>query len=297
MSKTPRPWDDAPPRRAEPAAEKKLVKGRPGEKVLVTPGMIKWLFFGMLGLLFAAAVAIMFENLSGKPAEDPAEAMRRAMGISSSSSSSASSAPDASAAELNDALALLAAPDASSRVEGLLRVMKLNAAQAGPQMGRFLADPDPTVRSTAAKLCGEYKVPGAHNWLVPMLSDPDLGVRTAVSEGLLPFKDEPGFLYLLSTPLSSPNPDVVIAGLSIWKRIASQDITTARNMIVTPLNSSDPSVLAAAMECLSAFSADDVKPLDPYLRSIAARWNRTALGQQAKGVIARYQPPEGPAAP
>jgi len=283
MTKKYMPWDDQPPKKEEDTKRKSEIK-KP--KTMITPSLLKWLFYSMLGLLFLASILITVENYSKSPKEDPAAAMRRAMGITDNSVAG----NDAAKTELDNAIEKISSDVPDVRIEGLSKLMEIDSNTAGPRLFIFLKDPSPMVRAATARLCGSYRVQGAHNLILPLIYEEDADVRSGAVDGLSAFGAEPGFLYLLTSPLAYPKSDVVISAIDLWNRTAVNNLEVAKQVIIPVLRSNDERILETALDAISArFTSVELTGMEPYLLDISKRLWGTPVGDKAKILVDRLR--------
>jgi hypothetical protein len=247
----------------------------------IDPKILKWLLYGALGALFAVGVYVMVENASGG-GDDPAERMKREMGITQGGEPSPASA---SASDWDRGMRLVGSSEPQERIDGMALLMNTDAGRAAGIVQSMLADADPTVRSAAAGRLAEYNIPGSGAVMIALLSDPDPAVRAAGADAMTKFAAEPGLIYLLATPLNSPDPSVVLNAIKVLKAAAVHDREAVAGAITGPLNSNDDQVLLAALDAAWNLTQDQLKNFRGTIEAVKARKAGTAVEPAANALL------------
>jgi hypothetical protein len=252
--------------------------------------LLKWLIIAALALLFIVGIIVMVDDRAAQQAIDPREAMLREMGLDPSTPVGGPPPPPES--PLGKALGQLGSSNPNERVAGINAAMEIDPTAAWATVRLYLADPAPPVRAATASALAAKKIPQCGAQIVHLLSDPDPGARQAAVAALqAAYTHEAGLLQQLRTPLSSRDPEVVKAGIEVWKKVAVTDISNAARIIEGPLYSEDDRILPMAIEALTFLGPENIGALKPRLESIASRRAGTPIGESAKAILDSFQTP------
>jgi len=226
----------------------------------------------------------MIKDVSSKPKIDPFEEMKQKMGISTSQRGTKEET------ELDRAFKLFTSDNYDYRIMGLHKILELKPELSSQILHTALNDPSEQVKREALLLYGKYKVNGGHNILFSYLMSSKEGLRTAAVASLTTYKSERDFIYQLQGALSSSNPEIVISAISVWNSIASEKPIEAKQAIMPVLYSNDEKVLEYALDAITYRIPDDeLKTLEPNIKSISARMWGTPVGDKAKILLHRIQ--------
>ncbi len=272
--------DQAHKRNAEAQAKKK--KAARAESVLLSPAVLKWTFVGALAALFLAGLLIQFQSNKTSEMNDPAAAMRREMGLMDLEGNTF-----VPTSEFEQQFAKIQSSDPDMRIEGMNGILAENRSGALPVIRGLLGDGDPKIRERAAQLLGENKAKGFANSLVTLLIDPVPEVRAAAAGSLKAYTDEPGVLYLLTTPMNQNDPTIALNALEVWKAFSRTDEASAVRVLVEAFRSTSDEVVIAAMNAgANGLTTDYLRSVRGEYQVLADRRAGSPVGDEAARLVA-----------
>lgn len=261
---------------------RKADKSKAAQGGLLSPGVIKGAFVAALVALFVAGVLIQFERNKASERNDPAAAMRREMGMMDLEGNTF--VPTSSFQQQYDKLA---SGDAEVRIEGINGMLGENPSGALPIIRGLLGDADPRVRVHAAQVLGERKTAGFASSLVPLLADAVPEVRAAAARSLGSYTDDPGVLYLLSSPLGNADQAIALNALEVWKAFSRTNEAAAVGVLVEAFRSPNDDVVIAAMNAgANGLTSEYLLSLQPEYDAVAASRAGTPVGDEAAKLAA-----------
>ncbi len=239
--------------------------------------LLKWLFGAVLGSLFIVGVITQMQQSTGGREEG------RTKIVDIKQQDAPPVSKDYKTAE---AMKHLASTDENERVAGMESMMIIDPVAGGPVVLGMMSDVSALVRKSAIRIAQAYKISGGGGQLAQMLSDADAEVRSAALASIVNFSSEPGLAGRLMPALTSPQPEILSAGVSAWKSIFPKDRSGSLAAIQIVLSSNNEPVIADVLGFLqSQLKSQEKDALRGTLMSIQGRFGGSSAGAMASTIL------------